>query len=657
MIRAFVRPAIVVFAAAMASAPYVACDARTAPNPEGRLVLDPFSVEAAIDAGGTTAPPPAPRGGPVPLPPGASLIATTYYDLEDMGSLGTRIVRRSNGELHATYMDDFCELDGSGCPPDLGAPNPHPQRGMGYAYRPAAGAWSVVGKVGDPGIHGCCVTEVFGGYGAMALTTDGRAAVVQHMNEDGCDLRGCLYIQDSAGVGTYSAYLTPITDPSYLFPQVVATPSGAFVMLGEHPEVGSYSEVEEFRVSRLAFEGQPFLCPVGWQFGNWTTKISDASFPDGQSGFPCIAAATNGKVGVAMTDFGGQVRLVESSDGTFAPGTLTTTQLTSYNDANVVAGDFTSQEYRPYIHCHLAYRGTTPHVVWSELQARRDGSGVFYADYRSRVMHWTPGEGTSVVHRTAAGVADSYDDIDSGGSGPIAGFNTITVDWPQVGFSDDGTLRIVVFTRFVDAEIDPTADAGLPGIVTGIGYGDVAACVSRGGGVWSPAENLTNSPQGDDRFPAIPTRSANGKTHLLWQTSAFANEAGVTMIGDRGFGSINYERRIAYLEPTLGGGAVDAPEVAGFAGDGFEWDVRPNPVRGDVRFVLARPNDGSVRGIEVFDVTGRSVVRVPAALGETSVAWDGEVDGRRLPGGVYFARLVRGAGAPAASVRRLVLVR
>jgi hypothetical protein len=280
---------------------------------------------------------------------------------------------------------------------------------------------------------------------------------------------------------------------------------------------------------------------------------------------------------------------------------------------------------------------------------------VFYADYRSRVMHWTTGEGATVVYRTPAGVADLYDDIDSGGTGPIAGFNTISVDWPQVGFNDAGTTRIVTFVRFVDAEIDPTADAGLPGIVTGIGYGDVGLCTSAAGGAWSSLQNLTSTPQADDRFPAIPSRNANGKTHLLWQTSRFAQEAGISMIGDRGAIAINYERRIAYLEPTLAGGAVDAPEIAA-AATGFDWSIRPNPTEGPTRFVFARANDGSVRAVEIFDVAGRAVARMDAAPGATEIAWDGTLEGRRLPGGVYFARLVR-TGAASDEVRRLVLIR
>ena len=39
----------------------------------------------------------------------------------------------------------------------------------------------------------------------------------------------------------------------------------------------------------------------------------------------------------------------------------------------------------------------------------------------------------------------------------LSGFNTISVDWPQVGFSPGGFETYVVWLRFTDAQVDPTA--------------------------------------------------------------------------------------------------------------------------------------------------------------------------------------------------------
>ena len=120
-------------------------------------------------------------GVPVPLAAGALALDSTWYDIQDMGSLGPRIVVGADGRVHVTWQDDFCEFDANGCPPNLNLPQPHPLRGMGYAWRDAASAWHHLGKVEDPAIRVCpCVSEVFGGFGAIAVAADGRAVVASH---------------------------------------------------------------------------------------------------------------------------------------------------------------------------------------------------------------------------------------------------------------------------------------------------------------------------------------------------------------------------------------------------------------------------------------------------------------------------------------------
>src|SRR5262249_60172651 len=57
----------------------------------------------------------------VPLPAFAVQIDSTWYDLQDMGSLGHRIEVGSDGRVHVTWQDDFCELSGV-CAPNLPAP-------------------------------------------------------------------------------------------------------------------------------------------------------------------------------------------------------------------------------------------------------------------------------------------------------------------------------------------------------------------------------------------------------------------------------------------------------------------------------------------------------------------------------------------------------
>ena len=627
--------AVLAFAALIAAAP---AHARRSANVPGFVPRDPAAAAAAaLRAGGASTQTMA--AVPAPLPAGAVAIDSTWYDLQDMGSLGTRLVVGVDGRVHATWQDDFCELDPNGCPPNLNLPQPHPQRGMAYVYRDALGVWHHLGKVQDPDIRNCCGSELFGGFGGLDVAPDGRAAIAQHMNEEGCDLRGNFYLEDAPGVTTWAAKLTPIQSPSYLFPQVIALGNGSFDVLAEVPRGGLYDETESFAVSRIASAATPFVCPTGWQGGPWTTVIAPSSFRDGRGAFPTIARAADGRAGVAVTDFGGNVFLVESSNATFQAGTLTVRNLTGTTDAQVTATDSTSTQYRAYVHCHLAYNDTTPHVVWSELQARRSGASVVFFDHRSRIRHWSPASGVTTVYQVPAGVADRYDDVDQGLSGPLAGFNTLSVDWPQVGFSPGGGETYVAWLRFTDGEVDPTADLGLPGIVTGIGFGDVALAVRRGVSPWSAPQNLTQTPSTDERFFSLAARNPGGRAHLLFQASA-TNEAGVVIIGDRGTAPGNVLRRIAYLERPIAGSIV-AVEPPGRGPERSPLVASPNPARGAVWFSLAA--GGGV--VEILGVDGRRIARVAVPAGAPA-RWDGRDDrGRAAPGGLYLARLAGREGA------------
>jgi hypothetical protein len=638
------RPFLLALAALLGATPAMA---RTLANPDGRAVLGLSGARQAPTAAERraspvrVATPAAIQANPAPMAAGAVVLDSTWYDLQDMGTLGTRVVVGDDGRVHVTYLKDFCEL-GGGCPPNLSAPEPYPNRAMGYAVRDL-GVWQVKGKVQDPRLRGCCVTDLLGGFGSIALTPGGLPVVAQHMDEDGCDLRADFYLADSASAATWSGYLSPIVSPSNLFPQVTANPNGSFTLMGEVPEGGSYAETNSFAVCYLAAAGAKFVCPTGWQLGNWTSIAPASLFRDGKPAFPGMAVSSNGRVGVAVGDFGGNVYLIESTNGSFAPGTITIRNLTNYSDATILKGDSTSTQYRSYVNCGIAYNDTTPHVVWSELQARKIGTSIEYFDYHSRIVHWDSVHGIEIVKQVAAGEADTYDDVDNGLSGPLAGFNTLAVDWPQVGFSSDGAETYVAFLTFSDAHVDPTANMGLPGIVTGIGFGDIAVSV-RGGGGWSAPQNVTNTPNTDERFFSLAPRNPGGRAHIVYQSSA-TDQAGCVIIGDRGTSPGNIIRRIGYIEPHLNASTLAVgPGTSALARSALR--VSPNPARGVVRFAWSawRPAGQPLR-LEVISVDGRRVAGL--VLDPSGAAsWDGrDADGKPAPAGMYFVRPTEVPGA------------
>ena len=179
--RAFahVAFALAVFAALFASVAF----ARTAPNVPGAVPLDPSGHRPALAGALSAVPENTTAVVPVPLPAGAEPVDSTWYDLQDMGSLGHRIELGTDGRVHVTWQDEFCEL-GGGCPPNLSAPQPHPNRGMGYAVRDVNGVWSNLGKITDPRLPVCCIRDLVGGFAGRDLLeiledrTGARATIV-----------------------------------------------------------------------------------------------------------------------------------------------------------------------------------------------------------------------------------------------------------------------------------------------------------------------------------------------------------------------------------------------------------------------------------------------------------------------------------------------
>src|SRR5262249_49303374 len=124
--------------------------ARESANPAGRVIRIPGGdvtsfTPVLATTGSESASPSSMLFNPVPLPAGAVPLDSTWYDLQDMGSLGNRIVVGPDDRVHVVYLKDFCEI-GGGCPPNLSAAQPYPNRAMGYAVR-TGGVWDMRGKV------------------------------------------------------------------------------------------------------------------------------------------------------------------------------------------------------------------------------------------------------------------------------------------------------------------------------------------------------------------------------------------------------------------------------------------------------------------------------------------------------------------------------
>src|SRR5207245_8969674 len=100
-------------------------------------------------------------------------------------------------------------------------------------------------------------------------------------------------------------------------------------------------------------------------------------------------------------------------------------------------------------------------------------------------------------------------------------------------------------------------------------------------------------------------------------------------------------RRIAYLERRVAAGLVGVGDAHGESAPAppLALAAYPNPAYGSVQFTLDPAQAGrGARAMLVFSITGRRVARIPVSEGRGE--WNGrDASGRKVPGGLYFARL------------------
>lgn len=151
--------------------------------------------------------------------------------------------------------------------------------------------------------------------------------------------------------------------------------------------------------------------------------------------------------------------------------------------------------------------------------------------------------------------------------------------------------------------------------------GDI--CVSSlVGGVWQTPVSLGPTINVADRWDTNPVIAANGLTLV------FSSER------DGGFGGYDLYYSLA--------GANDAPagELAAFSDRMFAPGPNPFAHSTELRFEL---RSSSRVALSVYDVTGRMIATIANGsygAGPHAVSWNGlDGSGRRVPSGVYFARL------------------
>ena len=195
--------------------------------------------------------------------------------------------------------------------------------------------------------------------------------------------------------------------------------------MGEVPRGGEYDETDEFRVE-LPRRGRHALHVPGRLA---VRRRGPRSRPPRCSAtaspaFPSHRGARrNGRVGVAVGDFGGNVYLIESSNGTFArrhDHDAQPHQLHRRHDRD--RADSTSTAVPPLR--ALPPRLQRHHAAtWCGASCRRARAAARSRTSTSTAASCTGtrSRGVEVVKQVPAGEADRYDDVDHGLTGPLAG--------------------------------------------------------------------------------------------------------------------------------------------------------------------------------------------------------------------------------------------
>ncbi len=428
--------------------------------------------------------------GGFPSPPAAFQVGTavdsSFYDHQSNATLHSRIATVGDSALHATAMVSTDDL--------------FSDRGMKYYYYDGTG-FTDFGY-----IEGSGSGNEYGGYGSVVsyyvpgMEIGNIAVMTSHVNLDGRAYGSHWYSFSDTyqGAGSFTATEGWPGDGAsacdrLLWPSLYITNDaiGDMAMVGFTFDQACEGGIDDILVIHKTFGDTGWGDPVLLQTLDYGPAWK--SFPN----IPMLAGSDDGLMCVASADMGTNVYMWISSDGGVTWGNRIS--LTGYPVTPITCPpDSNSTEYRPMQNNAIAVSpGGTPHVVWTEYQARGNadsvytpGSGGLY-QYRTKLQHWDPVNGVTTIYRHPSGLSDFAE-------GTAFAYN---VGHPTIGFGETDDIVFVVYEGFVDADID----------TNGIYFGDIYVSMSTDGGTtWDDRVNITDSPGSDDLYPSVARENLQG---------------------------------------------------------------------------------------------------------------------------------------------------
>jgi hypothetical protein len=539
-----------------------------------------------------------------------TIIDSTYYDWQRNGSMDDHLqvfddggTIKINGIMMIAYLEDTSD------------------RTIAYYH------WDGLDWMG----HGMQVFPVRNAYGSMSQFDDGRVALCTHGDFDAGGTRCYAAYDASPGSYTFSYYGTDPSKPS-IWPRISVNSDGSVTMTGTSQATSDVS------VARA---------PDGWsKFGTWTNlRTWIPNWMDNDMELPTVHSGTNGKVGIAIPDIAGAMRMLESTDN---GNTWSVITIAPAETLYAPAGLDSTAARASWIGADLMYIGEEPHVVWSAGQIANVGGGNYgIYDFKSEILHWSPSTGVSTV------VVAEYQSADPTRTDyVIPADNHLSVDFASLGVATDGITLVCAYTAFDPADADPTS------IPADYAFGDIwVASSSNNGATWSEPINVTN-PDGsilgwDDLYPSLARTNIDnaadpGKdVYMIYQSDDLA---GTFVQGTEGSLNMDYIKFVGIDLAAVGigdggdqGYGTNMPKVSALSQN------YPNPFNPSTTISFDIPgtagNKQSV-SLTVYDIRGRRVkMLIDSELdpGSYKIHWDGRNDrGVTVSSGIYLYTLKAG---------------
>ncbi len=542
------------------------------------------------------------------LPPG-TVLDSSYYDWQRNGTLNRRIWVNDDGSVHATYMKSPDEA--------------FVDRGMIYYY---------ADQFGGPFFSAGNVTGFRNGYGNISSypTSAPSGAVAVVTTHDFATVRTVALVDAFQGLGAFSELVTNDAD-QVVWPKPTVNSDGSITIAG--------TLMNDLQVNGITHN-------VAWDRAEdvingfsqtWTFLGQDpARWSGAAMEYPALASSANGKVGIVIGDFEADVHFYESTDNGISFAETLITNAAEDTLSLPSDPDSAATVFLPFQNTDIVYVGEEPHIVWTGLQAARQGEVVIF-DFGTRILHWSPSTGidTVTVSRYQGAIPSEVDTYVLGGA------NHTTIDWPQIGSSPDGSVLYIVYVGFTPDDVDP---------VNTLGFGDIWGLFSTDGGeTWSDPINISN-PDGsflgtDDRYPSISP--VNHSTALLPGMDAYIvyqsdNLAGSFLQGEE---SANLDYFLfTGVDFDVPSGIEDGQGGTSSLPKAFALEQNyPNPFNPQTTIRFEVPEGENTIDLSIYDSRGRLVTTLFSGQmesGNHEITWNGhDTSGRQVNSGIYFLKL------------------